>query len=620
MNVFYEENGELKAASVLADNVQSLQVEAPHGKRSKIKAGAVLFRFERPSAGELQQAAQSLSPEIDVQLLWSACTPEEDVGFETLAELYVGHRPGPVDLAAVLFRLHASPMYFYRKGHGRYRPAPEASLRAALAGLERKRQQEVQKQEAIESIRAGVLPPWLAEGLPVLLYRPDKNSWAHKTLDAASAAMHLPIPQLLAHCGALRDSRAWHEGRFRFDYFGALPAEATYPLLQDFSRWPLSEARAFSIDDAFTTEIDDAFSITPAPDGTLKVGIHIAAPGLGFEPDSPLGALARSRLSTVYMPGDKIAMLPEQVIRAHTLLEGRINPVLSLVLTVRPEDFEIVGRESRIERVFVESNLRLHELESQFDPEAGTGPHPFHERLRVLWQLARQLAKRRGVQDRPPQRYQDFNFVVEGEHVTITERPRGSPLDTLVSELMIEVNSAWGAALAAAEIPALYRIQANGRTGLSVDPAPHQGLGVAQYAWASSPLRRYVDLVNQWQLISLLEGKGPCFATKPETLSLVAREFETAYDAYNEFQRGMERYWSLRWLLQEEVREIDAMMLRDGSARLSGVPLVVKAHGAGQLPPGTMVRLRVERVDLWELAAVCHLKAVIEPLPEEASL
>ena len=378
MNVFYEENGELKAASVLADNVQSLQVEAPHGKRSKIKAGAVLFRFERPSAGELQQAAQSLSPDIDVQLLWSACTPEEDVGFEALAELYVGHRPGPVDLAAVLFRLHASPMYFYRKGHGRYRPAPEASLRAALAGLERKRQQEVQKQEAIESIRAGVLPPWLAEGLPALLYRPDKNSWAHKTLDAASAAMHLPIPQLLAHCGALRDSRAWHEGRFRFDYFEALPAEATYPLLQDFSRWPLSEARAFSIDDAFTTEIDDAFSVIPASDGTLKVGIHIAAPGLGFEPDSPLDALARSRLSTVYMPGDKIAMLPDQVIRAHTLLEGRINPVLSLVLTVRPEDFEIVGRESRIERVFVESNLRLHELEPQFDPEAGTGPRVFY--------------------------------------------------------------------------------------------------------------------------------------------------------------------------------------------------------------------------------------------------
>lgn len=619
MNVFYEENGELKAASLLADNAQSLQVEAPHGKRSKIKSSAVLVRFEHPSAGELQQAAQVMARDIDATLLWSICTLEEDVGFEALAEAYVGHAPSPVERAAVLYCLHAAPIYFYRKGQGRYRPAPEASLKAALAGLERKRQQETQKQEAIESIRAGVLPTWLAEGLPALLYRPDKNSWAHKTLEAASAALHLPIPQLLAHCGMLRDSRAWHEGRFQFDYFGPLSPEVRYPLREDFSCWPLSEVQAFSIDDASTTEIDDAFSVTPGPEGCWQVGIHIAAPGLGFEPESPLDALARTRLSTVYMPGDKIAMLPDQIIQAHTLLEGRINPVLSLVLTVRRSDFEIVGRASRIERVFVERNLRLHELESQFDPERDEGPHPYHGRLRILWQLAQQLACRRGVMDRPPQRYQDFNFLVEGDRVTITERPRGSPLDTLVAELMIEVNSTWGGTLSEAGIPALYRIQVNGRTGLSAEPAPHQGLGVAQYAWASSPLRRYVDLVNQWQLIRTLEGKPPFFNSETGNLPLLARTFETAYDAYNEFQRGMERYWSLRWLEQEQVRDVEAIMMREGAARLVRLPLIVRVPGTGQLSPGTLVRLTVERIDLWELTLVCHLKAVVEPSAAEVS-
>ncbi|MDE2353749.1 MAG: RNB domain-containing ribonuclease [Betaproteobacteria bacterium] len=619
MNVFYEESGELKVASVLADNAQSLQVEAPHGKRSKIKASAVLLRFERPAAGELLQAAQALAADIDVELLWSACTPDAEVGFDLLAEDYMGHKPDPVEQAAVLICLYAAPMYFYRKGHGRFRPAPEANLRAALAGLERKRQQEIQKQEAIEAIRAGVLPAWLAEGLPALLYRPDKNTWAYKTLEAASAVLHLPIPQLLARCGTLRDSRAWHEGRFQFEYFGPLPADAQYPLAQDFSRWPLADAPAFSIDDAFTTEIDDAFSIAEGPEGCWQVGIHIAAPGLGFEPGSLLDALARERLSTVYMPGDKISMLPEQAIQAHTLLEGRATPALSLVLTVRKNDFEVVDRITRIERVFVEKNLRLHEVEPVFDPLQEEGSHPFHERLRLLWRLADQLANRRGVKDRPPQRYYDFNFVVEGERVTITERPRGSPLDTLVSELMIEVNSSWGGTLAAAGIPALYRTQVNGKTGLSSEPAPHQGLGVAQYAWSSSPLRRYVDLVNQWQLIRFVGGAPPCFAAEGSELFSIARTFEMAYEAYAEFQRSMERYWCLRWLQQEQVRTTDAMMLREGSARLAGLPLVVKVHGAGHLPAGTLVRLAVERLDLWELTLVCQLEQVLEPLAEVAS-
>jgi exoribonuclease-2 len=316
------------------------------------------------------------------------------------------------------------------------------------------------------------------------------------------------------------------------------------------------------------------------------------------------------------MPGDKIPMLPDSVIRAHTLEEGRVNPALSLMLTVRKSDFEVVARESRIERITVASNLRIHDLEAQFDPEAFTGPHPCHSQLRVLWQLAQRLAVLRGVKDRPVQHYLDFNFVVEGDRVTITQRPRGAPLDTLVAELMIEVNAVWGKMLSDAALPGLYRTQVNGKTSLSVKPAPHQGLGVAQYAWSSSPLRRYVDLINQWQLISLLSGQAPSFLAQDDTLPAIARQFEVAYDAYNEFQRNMERYWSLRWLQQEKIEEREALMLRDGMARLAGLPLVTKVHGAAEALPGTTVRVSVERVNLWDMTLVCHLKAILEPLAE----
>jgi exoribonuclease-2 len=616
MNVFYEEEGMLRAGTILADNEASLQVEAPHGKRSKIKANAVLLRFSQPSASELLQAAESMAAEIDPEFLWSCSAQGVELESIELAREYFGHEPGPVEQAAVLIRLHDAPMYFYKKGRGRYRAAPEDNLRAALAGLERKRQQEAQKQAAILDLQQGRLPEWLAGDVPALLYHPDKNGLAYKTLDAASAILHLSIPEILQHCGALKDSRAWHEGRFQYEYFGPFAAGEVYPVLQDHSSWPQADAEAFSIDDASTTEIDDAFSVTERDDGSWNVGIHIAAPGLGFCRDSALDQVARQRLSTVYMPGNKIPMLPDNVIEAFTLAENRVNPVLSLYLRVRRTDFAVLSRESVVERIRVGRNLRIHELEAHCDLAAEESSHPYHGRLRVLLRLAEHLATARGVHERAPQLYQDYSFEVQDDRVNIAPRPRGSPLDTLVSELMIEVNTVWGKALLDANLPALFRTQQGGKTGLSSKPGPHQGLGVPQYAWSSSPLRRYVDLVNQWQLLAWMTSKEAPFSGSPDMLDELARRFEMAYEAYNEFQRSMERYWSLRWLMQEDIRECNALMLREGMARLDGLPLVCRVHGASQVTAGTLVRVSVEHINLWEMTLSCHLRAVVEALPE----
>ncbi len=107
---------------------------------------------------------------------------------------------------------------------------------------------------------------------------------------------------------------------------------------------------AFSIDDATTTEIDDAFSVCKLANGNWQVGVHIAAPALGFPVGSPLDVEAAKRLSTVYFPGSKITMLPESVIDQYTLSEGRECPALSMYVEITPE-LEIVGNRSAVERV-----------------------------------------------------------------------------------------------------------------------------------------------------------------------------------------------------------------------------------------------------------------------------
>jgi exoribonuclease-2 len=141
---------------------------------------------------------------------------------------------------------------------------------------------------------------------------------------------------------------------------------------------------------------------------------------------------------------------------------------------------------------------------------------------------------------------------------------------------------------------------------MGVKPAPHAGMGVAQYTWATSPLRRYVDLVNQWQIIAAARhGRTAALAApfkpKDATLFSVISSFDGAYSAYNDFQNGIERFWALRWLEQNAVTELDAAVLKDGLVRADKLPLVFKALGCDALPRGTHVRVRLTGSDLLTL-------------------
>ena len=133
MNVLYEDSGTFKVATVLAEGENSIQVEAPHGKRTKIKSKDVLLRFSEPGAAELLPQAEAMAGGIDADFLWQCCGSEE-FGFADLAREYCGRPPSAVEAAGILVKLHSVPVYFYRKGRGRYRAAPPETLRARARG------------------------------------------------------------------------------------------------------------------------------------------------------------------------------------------------------------------------------------------------------------------------------------------------------------------------------------------------------------------------------------------------------------------------------------------------------------------------------------------------------
>ena len=596
MNVFFEEDGNFKLASIMTETQGSMQIESASGKRSKIKTSSVLMRFELPLAG-FMEAANAEAASLEVDFLWECCG-EPEFGFEAFAADYYGRKPTPIEAAAIAIKLHSAPVYFNRKGKGHYKAAPAEILKAALAGLEKKRLLAEKMAGYVLQLKALDVPDELKSKLDMLLYEPDKNSMEYKTLETAANELHLTQLKLLQACGAIPSAQDYHLGAFLREHFTKGTEFLSETVIEPFEELPLADAVAFSIDDSTTTEIDDAFSITQLPNGITRVGIHIAAPALGITPDSPLDKEVMQRLSTVYMPGHKITMLPEAAIRPFSLDAGEIKPVLSLYLHVNA-DLVITQRDTKVERMQIADNLRHDTLEPFFNEttlDADSG-HPYWATLLYLFKLAESLEKSRGKYDptKPPQI--DYNFYVNDGKVSIVGRHRGSPMDKLVAELMIEANNQWGGLLATHEVPGVYRAQSGGKVYMTTRAEPHQGLGVAQYAWSTSPLRRAVDLINQRQIISVAQNIAPAYPPNSEALTTHMRNFELTFQAYSEFQSRMERYCCLQYLIQEDTQIVHATVWRENLVRLDDLPYMTKVYGLPELKSGTRVSLQIQEVD-----------------------
>ena len=639
MFALFDDAGKFLAGRVMSEADASLQVELDSGKRVKVKGANVLLKFEQPAPAVLLAEARALADDIDLDLAWEFA-PEGEFGFADLARDYFDAKAGVVQQAAALFRLYDAPHYFRRAGKGQFKKAPEETVKAALLGIERKRQQALQIEAWAEQLAQGSCPQPIQDQIYKILFKPDKNGPEYKAVVEASKRSHKAPLELLQAAGAITSPYQFHWKRFLFENFPkgtGFPA-LTAPEIKD--ELPLSPVRAFSIDDSQTTEIDDALSVQGLGTGTVTFGVHIAAPGLAITPDSAVDKVARERLSTVYMPGWKLTMLPDEVVQAYTLIEGRDCPAVSIYFTMDESTFEITARETRLERVHIASNLRHDKLDGIVTDATLSGEAPatyaFAPELAFAWRLAKHLKAQREVVRGKPENFNrpDYNFRLAGERseapngtesVEITVRARGSSLDLIVAEAMILANSAWGGWLAELGLPGIYRSQASLAPGIKVrmgvKALPHAGMGVAQYTWATSPLRRYVDLVNQWQIIACARhGRTAALAApfKPKDAQLfsIISAFESAYAAYNGFQNGIERFWTLRWLQQNATTELTAAVMKDGLVRADDLPLVFKALGCENLPRGSHVKVRITGLD--EMTLDVHA-TLIERLDEAAA-
>ena len=654
MYALFDDAGKFLAGRILSEAEASAQIELESGKRVKVKAAHVLMRFEQPTPARLMEEAAVVAQGIELDLAWEFA-PEDEFGFADLARDYFSANATQVELAAALMRLYEAPHYFRRAGKGRFKKAAAEIVQQALAAIEKKKQIQLQIDAWAQELAGGTCPPPILSQLYRILFKPDKNGPEYKAVvEAARATQTAPLA-LLQRAGAITSAYQFHWQRFLFEHFpkGVGFAPVTTPAIHD--ELPLADVRAYSIDDSHTTEIDDALSVQGLGSGEVTVGIHIAAPGLAITPDSVADQIGRQRLSTVYMPGHKITMLPDNVVQTYTLQEGQNCPALSLYVKFEETTLALVSSETRIERVPILANLRHDRLDTVVTeawltsdapdtripsdhPESALESLP-HAELAFLHRLAQSLKSQREQVRGKPETFNrpDYTFRLDGlgdlgpqghETVVLGVRQRGAPLDLIVAEAMILANSTWGQWMADLGVPAIYRSQASLAPGMKVRMStralPHAGIGVSCYAWSTSPLRRYVDLVNQWQIIACARhGKTAALAApfKPKDAALMSiiSAFDAAYTAYNGYQASMERFWTLQHVRQRGLREIEATVFKcfpgqPPMARADSLPLVLPVLGAAgsDITRGSRVLLQLSEPDDITLDIQGQLLKVLE--------
>ena len=647
MYALFEEAGKLHSGRVLSEADTSAQMELASGKRVKVKTAQVLLRFDKPQPPELLQAASATADTIELELAWEFAPPDE-FSFAELAAEYFSDKATLTEQVACLLKLSEAPHYFRRAGKGRFKKAPADIIAQALVAIEKKKQLQAQIEEWAQDLVDGQCPAAVQTQLYKILFKPDKNAPEYKAVVMAAKQSQRPPLALLQQAGAIQSAYDFHWQRFLFEHFPkgtGFPALQAPALPQDL---PLADVQAYSIDDSQTTEIDDALSVQGLGSGTVTLGIHIAAPALALQPGDAIDQVARQRLSTVYMPGHKITMLPDSVVQTYTLDAGKACPALSVYVSFDEDSLQLQSSVTRLEQVPITANLR-HDKLDHIVTEAWLSDASFaHDdasldaglpraELQFMHRLARHLKSKRELVRGKPEQFNrpDFNFRVDGvgdngprgdETVHLSIRPRGAALDLIVAEAMILANSSWGQWLADLGVPGLYRSQASLAPGIKVRMGtralPHAGIGVSCYAWSTSPLRRYTDLVNQWQLLACVRHGATAalaapFKPKDAGLMSIVSAFEDAYSAYNTNQGTMERYWTLQYLQQQQLQEIDATVIKSfpGEApvvRAVALPLVLSLHAAPPLERGALVRVRLGHVDSMALDVSATFLALLD--------
>jgi exoribonuclease-2 len=589
----------------------------------------VLHRLE-----DIARTREMLKGAIELEDLWELLASEEQaLSVTELADLWFG-QTGPDQVAATARSLREDRFLFKQKDNLAIPNPPEV-----VEQLKEKHLRELARLQELSEIAAWLVKVWAGQAAAAgpwkdrvveLLRR--MAVWGAEAPDYAQGKAYLeaarlnPVEapfRLLVRLGVFQEDEDLDLYRLEVPLefspealnLSRQLAQTAPPDLYAARRQDLTHLAVITIDGERTRDFDDALSLEEAPDG-WRLGIHIADVSAQVLPQTALDLEAQERGTSIYLPERRMPMLPEELSEdTVSLLAHQERLALSFLVTLGP-DAEIKDWVIVPSRIQVQRRLTYHEVDGLLAQD---------RQLQALSHLTRRLKERRlargGYELKLPEVW--VTFTPQGDIQVVVEDQETASRQ-LVAEAMVLANFLAAQFLADQGIAALYRGQPEprepiksapeksllelwqdrrrlSRVVMDLSPSSHWGLGLPCYTFATSPIRRYLDLVIHRQLLAVVSGHPPIYG--PEDLEQILATIEPAMRRAGLLKSRRLRYWLLKHLASRVGQKLEALVLEGLPHRhrliLPDILLefFLAAPATVKLSPGDTVLVRLDRVN-----------------------
>lgn len=597
---------------VKTDSKKNLIVRNQDNKQEKVGSSKVLFELQTPLSPEATHAEiqalvgaavserERLAEEFDLQDLWELLIEEGEEAWSLadMAGLVRDDAEEPAVLSGLYRALLADRTFFNRKQE-EFLPKPREVVEETLTRIEVEAERAVEREVVGEWVRAiwqkrfqGKAPypdeapeaarRFLHQVRELALQGPD----APRAKDTLRLLKELNITRRDAAFTLMVRAGRWsedenlllHQNRTPMEFSPELEEAARESaatidqVLSEPGRLDLTQEPTCTIDDAFTTEIDDALSFVHTERG-WRIGIHIADASAFVLPGTELDREAAERATAIYLPEQKIRMIPEVLgDTVCSLKAGERRPAFSFLVDF-DQDFQLLDSRFASSVIQVDERLTYQQADELLAGDCRWAP------ILAAARAHRDHRKSLGAITVP---FPRSMVRVEGEEIIVEREDPNSISQLLVSEMMILANRLAAQYFVDHGIPAVFRsqqppegeippeeeldaptlyvIRRQFRRGeMGPDPAPHAGLGLEQYTQVTSPIRRYVDLLMQRQLKShLAEGSPRYDQDQLNDRTVFVKQATTLAD---QMERNRKAYWTLKLLESKRHQEMKAIVL-----------------------------------------------------------
>lgn len=573
--------------------------------------------------------AETTSADIDLCDLWELVLEENEIwDLNELTELYYNNTPTSEQMSAFLVALETSA-YFDAEGRG-FRAVDRSEVSHRQEMVARGKEREAEREAFLKwlQFQGTGKDDWINRLKDVAIYG-DQSKYAHwlERMAGETISSRKAFDRLVAE--GVWDQHAFVE-LMREDIPLNFPdllikeadeIQAMYNGSQLAHRRDLTYLDAVTIDDASTTDMDDAVSVQFREDGSYQIGVHITDVSSLIPAHSALDEEARNRGASLYLPEAKYPMLPPALSEnLGSLIPHKNRLAVSLLWDV--------GSDGAMETpTWTLSIIRCCEKLSYDEADAILDDitHPRHAILSALFDTAESLLIQRVEAGAVAVNQIDRRVNISAdETVSIEIKKRDSSADLLVSELMVKANVEAAKLCVEQNAPAIFRVQnapdlsdleptdieqlhryrvltRMRAAAISLQPGLHGGLGVEPYCQTTSPLRRFLDLISQRQLVAIIDNKALPYSL--DDLTELCPYVEERLRLINRLEQRRERYWIFHHLSQRRGQVFDALVLNiwDQRARIEVLDytLQVDMRLSGQISAGELISVRLTRVDPW---------------------